>query len=142
MRIRKYKSDDKQKISYLIRKCIIEVNSADYTAKQVEFISKEFSPAKVHERFSNRAAFVMIDGTKILGCVTLKADEIGSLFVNPRFHKQGVGHKLMSKAEEQAKINGFSDAWVNSSKTAVNFYENLGYMKKKKVADKNGGVTL
>ncbi len=142
MRIRKYKSDDKQKISYLVRKCIVEVNSADYTTQQIKFMSMEFSPAKVHERFSSRTAFVAVDGDKILGCATFKAGEIGSLFVNPRFHHQGIGHKLMNKAEEQAKTNGFSDVWVNSSKTAVIFYKNLGYIKKKRVAHRYGGVTF
>lgn len=142
MRIRKFRSNDNKKISYVIRKCLVHVNNADYTDQQIKFLCREFSPAKITARFLNRDSFVATQDDKILGCVTFSEGEISSLFVNPKFHSQGIGHKLMQKAEMHARKCGFSKTWVNSSKTAITFYENLQYIKKKRISHKEGGVTV
>jgi len=142
MRIRKYKSGDNKRISNLIRKCLIEINSADYTAKQIKFIWKEVSPSKVHIKFASRNSYVAVEDNKIIGCFTFKDGEIGNVFVNPRFHSQGIGRKLMAKAEKVASQLGFLSVWVNSSITAVSFYKKLNYKKKTNVSHKDGGETF
>lgn len=142
MRIRKYRVYDNKKLAYLIRKCILEVNSSDYTAKQIEFLYKEFSPAKVHAKFSERYTYVAEIKDTILGCVTFNEGEIGSLFVNPRFHYQGIATKLMDTVEKYALTHNISTVWVNSSKTAVAFYEKRKYSKKRRISHKEGGITF
>ena len=142
MRIRKYKASDNKKLSYLIQKCILEVNSSDYTERQIEFLRREFSPAKVHAKFTSRTTYVAEVKDTLLACITFNEGEIGSLFVNPRFHHQGVATNLLDKIEKYALTHNFSTVWVNSSKTAVTFYKKRKYKMKKRISHKEGGVTF
>ena len=141
MKIKPFISPYKYKVSYLIRRCLTEINAKDYTASQISFLCKEFTPSRVVERFASQSNFVAIQGDRILGCVTLKNDIIGSLFVNPLYNNQGVGSYLLSYIEELAMSRGIIKLWVNSSKTAVIFYKNKGYVVKEKRRHANAGIT-
>ena len=77
----------------------------------------------MHAKFTQRNTYVVEVKDTILGCVTFNKGEIGSLFVNPRFHHQGIATKLMDKTEKYALTHNFLTVWVNSSKTAVPFYK-------------------
>lgn len=141
MKIRRFSSLDKNKVSYLIRRCLNKINSKDYTAEQIAFLCKEFTPSKVFQRFKDRDSFVATQENKILGCITLKSSEIGSLFVNPSYTRQGVGSYLYSYVENLAMRRGLTELYVNSSKTAVVFYKNKGYVLKNKNLHAFGGNT-
>jgi predicted GNAT family N-acyltransferase len=47
--------------------------------------------------------------------------------VHPKMQKNGVGAALMHFAENVAKDNGYKNMVMNSRKTAVGFYEKLGF---------------
>lgn len=141
MIIRQFVNSDRNKVSYLIRRCLNEINSEDYTADQVSFLCQEFTPGKVQARFVERSSYIAAQGDRILGCVTLKDNEIGSLFVNPSYNRQGIGSNLYSYAEKLAIQRGATVLWVNSSKTAVVFYKNMGYILQEKRRDAKGGTT-
>ncbi|WP_108649374.1 GNAT family N-acetyltransferase [Dongshaea marina] len=54
--------------------------------------------------------------------------DIQYLWVNPEYHKQGLGTKLMRMAEEEARKRGCHMAYVDTlSFQAIGFYQKLGY---------------
>ena len=59
MKIRRFLNKDKDKVSYLIRRCLNKINSKDYTAAQIAFLCKEFTPNKVLLRFKDIDSFVV-----------------------------------------------------------------------------------
>lgn len=65
---------------------------------------------------------------------------IGSMYVNPKFQRQGIGRELMWKVLECAKEHGFTGATLHvlaANERARNFYENLGW-KQDLVAEVDG----
>jgi len=132
MKIRHIKSEDARKASYMIRKTLFEVNSKDYTKEVLKRVAKDNTPKRLIEKSRSTSFHVAVEGNKILGTASLREDFGEAVFVNPRFHDQGIGTALMMVIEEEAKKKGIKKLRVESSFTAESFYEQLGYKKFKK----------
>ncbi len=55
---------------------------------------------------------------------------IGSMYVDPEFQREGIGHKLMSAVLDAAKNHGFTEATLHvlaANTRAREFYEGLGW---------------
>ena len=129
IRIRKFKREDARKVSYLIRKTLIEVNIKDYPQNVIQFMYENYSPRRIIEKSSNRLMYVAVEDERILGTVSLKDNLILALFVNPKFHGRGIGTKLMNHIESVARKRGYKIVSLPSSVTAYEFYKKLGYKK-------------
>jgi putative acetyltransferase len=71
---------------------------------------------------------VMIDGD-YAGFASLKDNAIlEMLYVSPHYVGEGVGTSLVETMERLAKARGAKDLTVNSSETAVMFFEARGYI--------------
>lgn len=133
-RIRNFKQEDAWKVSYLIRKTLIEVNSKDYPLEVIQFLCENNSPRRIIDKSSSQSIYVAVDDERILGTVSLQDDVILGLFVNPRFHGKSVGIKLMNHVETVARKKGYKSVSLLSSITAFEFYKKIGY---KRVGDVN-----
>jgi N-acetylglutamate synthase-like GNAT family acetyltransferase len=142
MRIRKFKKEDARKVSDLIRKCLREVNSKDYSKKVIDFMISHFSPKTIIANSEKRKIFVAVEKEKIIGTASIHDDVILTVFVNPKIHGKGIGRKLMMKVENEAKKNGFKSVKLPSSITAIDFYKKLGYKKVKEKFEENFGKTI
>lgn len=76
--------------------------------------------------------FTAFDGDKLVGCLLMKAidkDEIKmrQVAVDESYQGKGVGKALVLYSEKFAAENGFSLITLHARKTAVPFYEKLGY---------------
>lgn len=88
--------------------------------------------------------FAAFDGDKLVGCLLMKAidkDEIKmrQVAVDEDYQGKGVGKALVLCSEKFASENGFSLITLHARKTAVLFYEKIGY---KIVGDEFTEVTL
>ncbi len=88
--------------------------------------------------------FAAFDGDKLVGCLLMKAidkDEIKmrQVAVDEDYQGKGVGKALVLRSEKFASENGFSLITLHARKTAVLFYEKIGY---KIVGDEFTEVTL
>jgi len=143
MRIRKFRKEDARKVSFLIRRCLREVNSKDYPKSTIRFLESHNSSNKLVENSKEKQMYVAAEGDNILGTASLKDDLILTVYVNPKFHGRGIGRKLMEKVESLAKKKGFKSVILPSSLTAVDFYRKVGYRKiKEKVEDNIGKVII
>jgi GNAT superfamily N-acetyltransferase len=143
MRIRKFRKEDAQKVSNLIRKALVEVNSKDYSRKIITNLCKIYSPKGLMDITKKRDIYVAVEGDKILGTASLQGDAIYGVFVNPRYHGKGIGTKLMNYVEKVAKRRGLKSVGLPASLTAYGFYKKLGYKKfREEVTEKAGRVII
>ena len=142
MLIRKFRYNDAEKVSDLIKKVLLEVNSKDYSKSVIHFMCNHFTPERIIKNSNDRTTFVAIQNDKIIGTISLKKNVIHLLFVNPKLHKKGLGTKLVNRAEKLAVKNKYKTIVVPSSITALVFYKKLGYKEFKRVIKKKYGKII
>ena len=72
--------------------------------------------------------WVAVDNEKIIGLISLRGKRhISLLFVDEKYHKQGVGKALMERLWIYLREQKESFCTVNSSPYAVGFYHRLGF---------------
>lgn len=71
------------------------------------------------------------DDRLVACCILTKLSEdtckLRQMAVHPKMQSNGVGAALMQFAENLARDNGFKNMVMNSRKTAIGFYEKLGF---------------
>jgi predicted N-acetyltransferase YhbS len=142
MIIRKFREEDAKKVSYIIRRCLREINSADYSPEVIKSLCHFLRPTQLIRNMKDRAIFVAVDNGKVVGTASLKKNTVYTVFVNPSIHKKGIGTKLMNKVEDLAKKNGYKEVKVPSGYTSVGFYKKIGYKKIKVVRKKGHADTI
>ena len=79
----------------------------------------------IHEYY----LWVALDGNRIIGLISLRSRKhISLLFVDEKYHKQGVGRDLMEQAWQFLRDKNVPFCTVNSSPYAVEFYHKLGFV--------------
>ena len=142
MRIRKFKDSDARSVSYLIRKALVEVNSRYYPKCIIDNLLSINTPAKIIARSKAKEVFVITEKGHVLGTGNLGPTGIGTVFINPRYRKKGLGRKLMLFLEKRARENGLITIELPSSIGAVGFYSKLGYLKIRARVSKKYGKTI
>ena len=119
----------------MISRTVYLVNYVDYPKSVLEKARLDNTSAKIVRKSKEMDVYVAAIGEKIIGTATLNANKVEAVYVNPRYHGQGVGKKLMEKMESIARKKGFSEIILYSSITATGFYQRIGYTKIKRVLD-------
>lgn len=120
----------------------MEVNSKDTPKHAIRFLYESYTPKNLIENAKEANMFILADKHKIYGTVSLMGNRISKLFVNPRYHRKGIGKKLMKYVEKFAQRKGIKKLRVRSSITAYGFYKKLDYVKVKKVSTKKLGSVI
>jgi predicted N-acetyltransferase YhbS len=142
MRIRKFKNEDARKVSNIIKRCLREIVSKDYSEKEITDLCNFFKPSMIIKNSKNRSIFVAVENNTILGTASLKEDTVFTVFVNPDIHGKGIGSKLMDKVEDLAKKKGYKIVKVPSGISSFDFYKNRGYKKIKMNHSKDHADTI
>jgi len=142
MRIRKFHREDAPRVSRLIRRALLEVNSRDYPKKVIDFMCGHFTPRNLIEISSRRDIYVAIHEGKVLATGALSGNEIMTLFVDPKFRGKGIGTELMDFLEGMAAKRGHRSVKLSSSITAHSFYEERGYGDLRVNLDEDYGKTI
>lgn len=142
MRIRKFRKEDAKATSHIIRRCLREVNCADYSPKVIESLCHFLRPAQLIKNMENRDIFVAVENDKVIGTASLKENTVYTVFVNPDIHKKGIGTKLMEKVEDLARKKGYNEVKVPSGYTSFGFYKKRGYKRVKIVREKGHADTI
>ncbi|MBU0577371.1 GNAT family N-acetyltransferase [Patescibacteria group bacterium] len=131
--IRKLREGEELAVSRVCKRCIKEINSKDMTKKQVRYLSDYFSAKNIRESLGETRVYVALLGEKIVASGSLCEGRIKAVFVNPSYHKKGVGAKLVRYLEGILKKMGHNSTFVRSSKHAVEFYKKLGFREAEKI---------
>ena len=123
--IRLAKIEEKEKIIDLQTESLRILCTKDYKVPQIESLVR----GQALFRFKKEAVFVAIYNEKIIGVssINVEVPEIYSLFVSPKFTRQGIGTRLLETLEKIAIHKKHKFIYVTSSLTAKIFYINRGY---------------
>lgn len=125
--IRRADPSDVDGLHHLILHTIRTSNAEDYEPAVLERICADFTPALIAAKMGERDVFVGMQHGHIAGTISLGSDRLHSLFVSPSVQGQGIGRCMVQFLERHARENSVSVLRLNSSITAVPFYQKLGY---------------
>src|SRR5262245_48439425 len=117
---------------------IIDHGSPEYNQMvqlRNDILRKPLGLSFSHEELEMEKAEILIgafDDEKMLGCCMLVEEGPGTvrlrqMAVSNNLQGKGIGRALMSFAENIARDRGFKKLTMHARKTAVGFYEHLGY---------------
>jgi putative acetyltransferase len=101
----------------------------DYREEQLAAWIGNCQPEAMKSRLDTRPFFVAELAGKQIGYAAYNpaSRELLSVFVDPDHARQGVASMLLHKLLDDARSNGLTALWLDSSRTAVPFYENFGF---------------
>lgn len=105
------------------------------------FLSEEFLELERNNipnvYLPNADTWVWVADGQVVGFISLLGNEVGALFVDPTFHRSGIGRALMGRAQA---VRGELEVEVfESNLRGRAFYEKLGFeFIHKKVHDQTG----
>ena len=125
--IRPARADESATISALIDRTVLVSNVADYDAAAMENLRVYNTPAYIAERMAGRDVFVLEEGGRVIGTVSLGDGRLRAMYVDPERQGRGFGRALVEHLEGYARGLGHRELKLSSSLTARGFYRKLGY---------------
>ena len=134
MNIRRFKEEEANEVSDLIRNTIRISNTKDYPLELMKLLIETETPEHVLERASWTHFYVAEDEGKIVGCGAIgpfwgKEDESGlfTIFVHPEYQAKGVGRAIIETLEKDEYFLRAKRIEIPASITGVPFYLKMGY---------------
>jgi len=145
VKIIEYTSDFAGRLSEIIIRNLIEINSKDYPLEEMKRHALSFSPEKIEEYSKNRKIYVAAENGDPVGTLGILRDErcggneyfFLTIFVLPEKHGCGIGRLLMEKGEEYVKSLKGRKITIPSSITSHGFYHKIGYSYADKTKEPN-----
>src|SRR5262245_14278205 len=131
--VRQATVDDAAGACDAIRRSIVELCHADHGGDET-FLTRWLSNKTVENVarwISQRRHFVVAEEAgKILGAAAmLDSGKVILNYVAPEARFRGVSKALMQALEDRARADGVAECSVESSQTALRFYQSLGYVR-------------
>lgn len=112
-------------------KTFLQFEAGEYTAEGIRNFENFITDTTLHRMFllGSYQMFVVLDRKKIIGMLTLRnTSHISLLFVDARYHRQGVGRALIEYMREYLLSEaGISKVTVNAAPYGVAFYHKIGF---------------
>jgi GNAT superfamily N-acetyltransferase len=87
--------------------------------------------------------FVAVSNKKVIGIISERGHgQISMMFVDKKYHRQGIATKLMELMVNSLKNDGVNLITVNSSPYAVPFYHNFGFIDTDIMQAKDGFIYI
>jgi N-acetylglutamate synthase-like GNAT family acetyltransferase len=132
MHIRQAKTDDAAAACAVLRRSITELCHADHGGDEI-LLGKWLSNKTVENvtRWILQTHFVVAEeGETILGVAAMNASgKITLNYVSPEARFRGVSKALVQQLEAQARALGLGECMLETTQTALRFYQSLGYVK-------------
>lgn len=143
--IRDFTAQDADEVSALIRATLLTSNAGDYAREELEAIADWYCAAGLVSRlpYAHRLVAAPAEGPhagRIIGTAARRENQVEAVFVAPDWQGAGVGAALMGLLEQGARTLAMRALWLESSLTAVGFYERLGYESAGGVRDAGEGL--
>ena len=132
--IRQATIDDIPEITSLFRNTIININSRDYSDKQIKVWASGADDIEKWEKRINNDYFIVAEANnQIVGFSYLtKGNYLDGLFVHKDYQRKTIASKLLRIMESRASINGFDVLKSDVSITALPFFDSHYYEVEKK----------
>jgi N-acetylglutamate synthase-like GNAT family acetyltransferase len=131
--MRKFRPADLNAVKKLIYNTIDVCYPAVYCPEAIKYTKNYHSSENILKGAKKGYTVVLERGNRIaaVGAI-IKNGYITRVFVNPKFHKQGLGKLIMAKLHTKALSAGIKTVKLDSTLTAKKFYDSLGYKTIKK----------
>jgi len=123
------KREDVSEVSRLLCRCYKWLCDVEGFAKEYAdfLVSKRGSVETIKNESEDQRYFVAFENNAIVGMAAVKENEITRLYVDPKWHRKGIGTKLFNAAEEFIRKSGYGDVILGVlGSFAVRFYETMG----------------
>ncbi|ARA82878.1 GNAT family N-acetyltransferase [Pseudomonas amygdali] len=127
IKVRPARRADADAISRVVLAALRTSNARDYPVSVIERVQLSFSPSAIERLMQQRRMFVAVAVAVVVGTASLEGQVVRSVFVDPDWHRRGVGRLLMAKLERVALETDIGLLIVPSSLTAQEFYKALGF---------------
>ena len=127
--IRKMEKGDFARVSELLHTCYRWLGEREgFTPAQVELlISERASLEHLSEIAESRLCFVACLNEVPVGLVAIVRNEIDKFYVDPDYHRRGIGAALFRAAEQAIAKVGYDDMFLGAiGRTPIPFYERMG----------------
>lgn len=143
MRIRKGNKKDTIPASELISKTFAKFNVKEGNKKAIRdyinFYNHKKNIKEIKKNFLKCPIFWVVEESgKIVGIIRGNKSRIVNLFVDGKYHKKGIGRRLIKRFEDVARKLNSNNIKVRASLYSVNFYLRSGYKKTTGVRNMNG----
>ena len=141
--IRKYRQEDLFQAAALISETFRKFNFKDNTqvaAKDyVAFFNPSLNRTEIKARFDDSTLFLVAERIgQVVGMLRAVDNRIVNLFVNEKFHKNGIGKRLIQSYENKCRKLGYQEIVLRSQAYAVPFYRGCGYKRTTGIRNKDG----
>lgn len=142
MEIRRYESEDLERVVRIFRDTVHRVNIRDYTREQVDVWAPESVDLEAWDRsLSDHFAFVAVEGGVVVGFGDIDdSGYLDRLYVHHDYLRRGVASLLCDRLESM--VDSGATIVTHASVTARPFFENRGYKVVKEQVVERGGVFL
>ena len=121
MEIRRIQRGELPSAMDLCRRVFLEFEAPEYPPEGVEAFDAYLADA---EHVKSLTAFGAWEGSRPLGVLAAEGSHIALFFVDPAFHRQGIGRRLF---QAYLAEGGRGRVTVHSSPYAVEVYRHLGF---------------
>lgn len=123
-------------------KTFLQFEADVYTTEGIRNFEDFITDTSLHRMFvmGSYQLFVALEEKKIVGMITLRNNShISLLFVDARYHRQGIGRALIEYLREYLLAEvGVSRITVNAAPYGVAFYHKLGFRDIRPEEEKDG----
>lgn len=134
VRVRRFQTEDAQKVRNLIVRNFLEVNSKDYGRKAMEKLAEIYGVEKILQIASYAHMYVFELESEIVGVGSIssfwgsKTESILlTIFVLPELHGNGIGRRIIQTLEQDELFIRAGRIEIPASITATEFYRKFGY---------------
>lgn len=111
---------------------IREVASRDHNSEQVSAWSDHLTgEGYVRAMVNGETMFVATEQGNIVGFSSVKGNSVRAVYVAGSHITKGIGKRLYLAAEEFARARGEQKLYLQASKTALEFYQHMGFVLRK-----------
>ncbi len=144
--IRRAQPDDAEVLASVARRSIQISASLWYSQAHLDHWASAFSGESMLEAIEGSVVFVAEALDRVQGFASLLAPptahaKLELLYVDPHFAGRGVARALIAAVEEQARVNGLADLWVDASIPAAFIFERLNYRVRERYSKRLGEFT-
>jgi ribosomal protein S18 acetylase RimI-like enzyme len=130
--IRRMVTDDIGRVSELNCGCYSWLGEKNgFTTDQVDFLLTQRGNIETIAKESKSQVYLVVCiNDTIAGMTAVNGNEIAKLFVNPNYHRKGIGTKLFNAAEKIMAGAGYNEMIAGvMACSAIGFYEKMGMSK-------------
>ena len=132
MEIREATINDAKRISYLIN-TLTNKNPNNYTDIQLTTWKGYNTPSMIKKQFEDRTIFCAFSNKKLVGTIGLKNNYVVGFYISHSNRHKGIGSKLLNYIENYALNKNIKTLHLESTSSAIKFYESKGFQKKEKI---------